>query len=296
MNPKKYSGIFPALLTPFRADGTIDEKATEALIEMTLRRGVTGFYVGGSSAEAFLMSAEERMLALRLYADIVGGRATMIAQVGDASEDKALRLATYARRCGYDAVSAVTPFYYKFSYENIINYYRDIAAVAELPLFVYYIPALSGVNLTLGQVLDLISPDYVAGIKYTCQDLYMFERIKSTFPAKTTLFGVDEMLLPALTLGADGAIGTTYNFMPEKAAGIVAALAAGNLTEARLLQNELNTVISCLLEVGVFEGSKALLNLMGLDIGQCRRPFGVLSQEKLRLLRDKALPLMQTLN
>ena len=140
MNAKKYSGIFPALFTPFKENGTINEKATETLIEMNLRRGVDGFYIGGSSGEAFLMSAEERMLALRLCADIVGGRVTMIAQVGDASEDKALRLAAYARLCGYDSVSAVTPFYYKFSFNNIKDYYRNIAAAAELPLLVYYIP------------------------------------------------------------------------------------------------------------------------------------------------------------
>lgn len=290
MNGNIFTGIFPALFTAFNEDGSINENAIEALIEMNLKRGVKGFYVCGSSGETFLMTVEERMLALRLCSEIVGGRATMIAQVGDTSEDKALRLASYARLCGYDAVSAVTPFYYKFSFNSIINYYRDIAVESGLPLFVYHIPALTGISFTLDQVLELMEPDYVAGIKYTCHDLYTLERVRFAYPKKTTMLGVDEMLLSGLALGADGAIGTTYNFMPEKAVGIADALDYGNLAEARRLQSEINTVISCLFKVGLIEGSKALLRMMGLDAGYCRRPFGQISEEGLNLLREAALP------
>lgn len=293
MDNNKFTGIFPALFTAFNENGSINENAIEALINMNLKRGVKGFYVCGSSAETFLMTVEERMLALRLCAEIVGGRATMIAQVGDASEDKALRLASFARLCGYDAVSAVTPFYYKFTFNNIKNYYRDIAGESGLPLLIYHIPALTGTNFTLDQVLELMEPDYVAGIKYTCHDLYTFERVRSAYPQKTAMFGVDEMLLSGLALGADGAIGTTYNYMPEKAVGIAKALSYGNLAEARRLQGEINTVLCCLHKVGLFEGSKALLSMMGLDIGYCRRPFGRLSEYALNILREVALPFME---
>ena len=101
--------------------------------------------------------------------------------------------------------------------------------------------------------------------------------------------------MAGLALGADGAIGTTYNFMPEKAVGIAEAISAGDLSEARRLQGEINTVLACLFGVGLFEGSKALLRLMGLDIGLCRRPFGPVSEDNLRLLREVALPLMRPL-
>lgn len=101
------------------------------------------------------------------------------------------------------------------------------------------------------------------------------------------------MLTAALAIGADGAIGSTYNFMPEKAVGIIGAVEAGDLAEAQRLQAEINTVVACLFKVGLFEGSKALLSMMGLDIGYCRRPFGRVSAEGLTLLREVALPLMQ---
>ncbi len=295
MYPNRYTGIFPALFTPFRADGVIDEHATEALIEMHLRSGVSGFYVGGISGEVFLMSAEERMLALRLCADIVGGRATLIAQVGDVSEEKALRLAVYARRCCYDAVSAVVPLYYKFGFENIKEYYHNIAAAAELPMFIHYIAAMQSENFNLNQILELVLPDYIAGIRYTSNDLYIFERIRAAFSNKAVMFGMDEALMAGLALGADGAIGTAYNFMPDKAVGVMTAIKTRELAEARRLQGEINTVLTCLHEVGLFEGAKALLDMMGLDIGRCRRPFGTVSEEHLRLLREQALPLMKPL-
>jgi len=288
----KYAGIFPALLTPFKQNGEIDEKALEKLIEMNLRRGVKGFYVNGSSGEAFLMTVEERMLVLQLCADIVGGRATMVAQIGDVSEDKAIRMAAFAKGCGYDAVSAVTPFYYNFTFNNIKDYYRNIANASGLPVMVYYIPSRSGVTFTVEQALELMDPDYVVGIKFSSTDLFTLERIKAAYPQKPVMFGVDEMLTAGLAAGADGAIGSTYNFMPEKAVAILNAVTTGNLGEARRLQAEMNTVISCLFKAGVLEGSKELLSLMGLDVGCCRRPFGNVSEESLAMLRAKALPLL----
>ncbi|HHW25013.1 MAG TPA: N-acetylneuraminate lyase [Clostridiales bacterium] len=288
----KYAGIFPALLTPFKQNGEIDEKALEKLIEMNLRRGVKGFYVNGSSGEAFLMTVEERMLVLQLCADIVGGRATMVAQIGDVSEDKAIRMAAFAKGSGYDAVSAVTPFYYNFTFDNIKDYYRNIANASGLPVMVYYIPSRSGVTFTVEQALELMDPDYVVGIKFSSTDLFTLERIKAAYPQKPVMFGVDEMLTAGLAAGADGAIGSTYNFMPEKAVAILNAVTTGNLGEARRLQAEMNTVISCLFKAGVLEGSKELLSLMGLDVGCCRRPFGNVSEESLAMLRAKALPLL----
>lgn len=293
MQQNRFSGIFPALFTAFREDGSINETAIEQIIEMDLKRGVKGFYIGGSSGEAFMMTLEERMLLLRICSDIVGGRATMIAHVGDVSEDKAMRLASFAWNCGYDAISAVTPFYYHFTYKDIKNYYRDLADISGLSMMVYYIPGQSGVNLTLDQVLELMEPDYVLGIKFSCQDLFTLERIKAVYPQKPVLFGVDEMLVGALAIGADGAIGSNYNFVPEIAVGIYNAVASGDLDEARRLQSELNTIVACLFKVGTLVGAKALLEMMGIDVGYCRRPFGRATDAEINMLREKAFPFVQ---
>ena len=275
-----FSGIFPALFSFFDSDGRLNENAFSQVIEMNIARGVSGFYVGGSTGEAFLMSEEERIAEMRICSEIVGKRVKLIAQIGDISEDKACRLAKYASQCGYDAVSAVTPFYYKFSFEGIYNYYKNISEQSSLPVVIYYIPALSGANFSNEQICRLIEIDGVCGIKFSHKDLFVLERLKSRYPEKAFLFGVDEMLSAGIVAGADGAIGSTYNYIPEKAVAIYNAVRQSNIPEARRIQSEANEIIEELLEIGIYEGSKELLTLMGVDAGVCRRPFVELSAEK----------------
>ena len=112
----KFKGIFPALLTPFNEKDEINEKALEKLIEYNIQKGVTGFYVGGSTAEAFLLSDEERLQVYRLVKEIVGKRCTLIAHIGCISTGQTIMFGECVQSLGYDAVSAVAPFYYKFTF------------------------------------------------------------------------------------------------------------------------------------------------------------------------------------
>lgn len=289
-----FLGIFPALFSFFAPGGGLNERAFSQVMEMDISRGVSGFYVGGSTGEAFLMSEEERMEEMRICSGIAGKRVKLIAQVGDISEDKACRLAKYAAQCGYDAVSAVTPFYYKFSFEGILNYYRNISEASGLPVVIYYIPALSGANFSNEQICRLIELEGVCGIKFSHKDLFVLERLKNRYPDKSLLFGVNEMLSAGIIAGADGAIGSTYNYIPEKAVAIYNAVRQSSVPEARRLQSEANELIAALIDIGIYEGSKELLTLMGVDAGACRRPFVELNDEKREMVK-KLLPLVKPL-
>lgn len=144
-----FKGIFTAALTPFDNEGRINEKALERLIEMNIKKGVTGFYVGGSTAEAFLMSADERKKLLELTVQIVNGRAKIISHIGCISTDAAIDLARHAEAHGADIISSVAPFYYKFSFEEIKSYYYDIVNSMSKPMLIYNFPSFSGVTYTL---------------------------------------------------------------------------------------------------------------------------------------------------
>ena len=112
---EKFKGIFPALLTPFDSKGNINFTALKMLVESLLAQGVSGFYVDGSTAEAFLLSMEERKALIRTVADYNQRRGVLIAQIGCIATKDAIALANVAEECGYDAISSVAPFYYKFS-------------------------------------------------------------------------------------------------------------------------------------------------------------------------------------
>ncbi len=287
-----FMGIYTALLTPFNKQDKLNEKALETLIEYNIDMGVQGFYACGSTAEVFLLSSEERRELMRLIKDIAGNRVKLIAHVGAISTKEAVSLAEYAAELGYDAVSAVAPFYYKFSFEEICKYYNTIAAASELKMLVYNIPAFTGISMELEQLGKLINNDRFLGIKHTSNDFFSLEGIKTHFPDKIVFNGYDEMLLSGLSAGADGGIGSTYNIMADKYVRLYNLFCAGKIDQAREIQKEVNEVIRLLIEVGVMAGEKAMLDLLGMDFGPCREPFASCTKEQYAMLKEKALPIV----
>lgn len=279
-------GIYTALLTPFTGDDKINEKELEKLVSMNIEKGVDGFYVGGSTAEAFLLSIEERKQILEVAASSASGRANIIAHVGCVSTKQTIELAKHAETIpGISAISAVTPFYYKFSFDELKKHYFSIVENVSLPMLIYYFPAGSGTALSISHLSEFLNDKRFAGIKYTSNDFYTLERIKNHFPNKLAFNGFDEMFLAGLSMGADGGIGSTYNFMSEKFIQIKQLFEQGKNNDARDVQREVNTIIEVLIQVGVLAGEKEILAMMGFNFGTVRSPFKPLSVEETELLR-----------
>ena len=291
MEQKKFDGIFTALLTPFDKNDCVNTKALSELVKFNLEMGVRGFYVTGSTGEAFLLSTEERKLVMETVKNAAPD-ATLIAHIGSPRAKEALELAKYAKELGYDAISSVAPIYYKYSFDEIKNYYYRLADTGELPMLVYHIPTFSGVNLGLGEMRQFLCDDRFMGIKYTSNDFFMLEQCKSSFPDKIVYNGFDEMFLCGLSMGADGAIGSTYNFMADKFVKIHELFKAGNIAEAQKLQIKANEIIALLCKVGVMPAEKEVLTLLGYDMGDCRHPFSPLSDEARKLVKEQILPLL----
>lgn len=281
----KLTGIYPALLTPFNDNGEVNVNELKNLIKWNLGKGVDGFYVCGSTAEAFLMSDDERETVYRVVAEEVKGKANIIAHIGTISTKSAIRFGKIAEECGYDAISAIAPFYYKFSFAQIKKHYFDIVEAVDIPMIIYNFPNFSGVNLTVEQVSEFFIDDRFIGIKHTSNDFFALEQFKSSFPEKLVFNGFDEMLLSGLAMGADGGIGSTYNFMAEKFVEIKRLCEKGDYANARTIQIEVNRIIKALCSVGVMEAEKEILCQLGFDFGTARAPFSVLSDEQKAFLK-----------
>jgi len=285
-------GIFPALLTPFGKNGKVNDRALETLIEMNIQKGVQGFYVAGSTAEVFLLAPKEREALYRTVKEIVGSRTALIAHVGDISTNRAKGYAHLAESLGYDAISAVAPFYYKFSFAEIKQYYYDIVSSVSLPMIVYNFPNFSGVNLSVAQIEEFLADDRFIGVKHTSNDYFALSQFKIAFPDKIVYNGFDEMMLAGLSMGADGGIGSTYNFMADKFLRLCELFRNEQMQEADALQKEINRIIAVLCSVSVMQGEKEVLNQMGLDFGECRAPFAPLTTEQKKLIETEILPLL----
>lgn len=289
----KFRGIFPALLTPFDKQDKVNTTVLTEIAQYNLDKGVSGFYVGGSTAEAFLLSFEERKQILETVANAAHGKATLIAHIGCISTGQAIALAKEAKQMGYDAISSVAPFYYKFSFEEIKKYYYDIVDAVDLPMFIYNFPAFSGVNLTADNIKEFLIDERFLGVKHTSSDYFALEQFKASFPDKIVYNGYDETFLAGLAMGADGAIGSTFNLMAEKFIKIQKLFSENKVEEARAVQKEANAVIRALCKVGVMQGEKAIMDALGFDMGPARAPFAPLTEEQKKGLLDAAMPLLK---
>lgn len=286
---EKFKGIFTALLTPFDNNNKINEKKLEKLIKFNLKKGVKGFYVGGSTAEAFLLSTDERKQILDVV-KTVAPESTLIAHIGSINEGEATELALHAKKLNYDMVSSVAPFYYKFTFDEIKNYYFRLSDAAELPMLVYHFPAFSGVNMGVNEMKQFLTNDKFIGIKYTSNDFFTMEQCKTNFPDKLVYNGFDEMFLAGLSMGADGGIGSTYNFMADKFVEIKRLFDAGEIKAAQDIQKQANHIITILCQIGVMQAEKEVLNQLGFDFGVCRSPFKSPTDEQKELIAKEIIP------
>ena len=288
-------GVMAALLTPFDGQQKLDKESLRRLVRFNLRQGVDGLYVGGSTGEAFVQSGTERQEVLEIVAEEAKGKMTLIAHVGCVSTLESQQLARAAVGYGYDAVSAVTPFYYPFSFEEHCAHYQAIIESADgLPMVVYNIPALSGVKLTLDQINTLVTLPGVGALKQTSGDLFQMEQIRRAHPDLVLYNGYDEIFASGLLAGADGGIGSTYNIMGWRYQGMDAALKVGDVAKAQQLQCECNKVIDLLIKTGVFRGLKTVLHYMDVvSVPLCRKPFAPVDEKFLPELKALAQQLMQ---
>ncbi len=281
-------GIYSALLISFDENGNLDEKGTRNIIRYNIdEMKVDGLYVGGSTGENFMISTEMKKRIFEIVKDEAKDAVKLIAQVGSINLYEAVELGKYATELGYDSLSAVTPFYYKFDFEEIKNYYMTIVNETNNNMIIYSIPFLTGVNMNVQQFGELLCHDKIIGIKFTAGDFYLLERVREAFPDKLLYAGFDEMLLPAVALGVDGTIGSTYNVTGKIAREVFDATTAGNLVTARKKQTYLNNIIEALLGNGIYQTIKEILKLKGVDaVGYCRLPMKKLSVEKIEAAKE----------
>ena len=146
--PDKLYGIVPATVTPFRSDESVDTEAMLRLMEWNMSQGAEHFFIGGSSAECFLLSPSERMEVFEAASQF-SERAYLVAHVGAVSVKEAQEYARCAVKLGFDAIAATPPFYYGFGPEEIYSYYEEIAQAAGKPVMIYNFPGNTGKTLTL---------------------------------------------------------------------------------------------------------------------------------------------------
>lgn len=267
-------GIFTALVCSFDEQGNVNEKGLREIVRYNIdEMKVDGLYVNGSTGENFLISKEQKKQIFEIVKEEAGDQVKLVGQIGALNMDEAIELGNLVTELHYDAISAVTPFYYKFDFEEIKDYYATILEHVDNDLIIYSIPALTGVSMNLEQFGELFEHEKVIGVKFTAPDFFLLERIRHAFPDQLIYAGFDEMLLSAAVLNIDGAIGSTYNVNGPRAKKILELVKNEQIAEAREIQKVTNDLIAAILENGLYPTIKEILKIKGVDAGYCRKPM-----------------------
>ena len=279
--PMKLAGVVPASITPFDSQGKVDALALIRLLRWNMAQGAESFFIGGSSAECFLLTYGERVQMFMAAAELKD-EAFLTAHVGAISTDEAVGFAREAAALGFDAIAATPPFYYGFGSREVYAYYADIAQAAGMPVLIYNFPGNTHRPFDLSDPVTrkLFQSDFILGVKHTNQEVYQMERIRALNPKLTVMNGYDETMVAGLALGADGNIGSTFNFMYPHYKKIYDLFRAGQIDAARALQVKANNIMAALCAVGLIPAIKWLLGDMGVPVGDPRRPFIPLTEEQ----------------
>jgi len=286
------TALIAATHTPFHANGELKLSVVEKQVDHLVRNGVSGAFIGGTTGECHSLSVEERLALSKYWCEAAEGSGLrLIIHVGSNCIADARRLAAQAQSLGVPAIAAMPPSYFKpDSIDTLVACCQEIAEAATACAFYYYhIPTLTGVELSMPKFLDCAADRVptLAGIKFTHADLAAYLKCLNVQRGRfEVLWGMDEYLLPAVALGAVGAVGSTYNFSAPLYQRMLMAFARGDLADARAQQLRSIQLVDLLEDFGYMAAAKAMMGMLGVDVGPPRLPHRGLSREQYQCLRS----------
>lgn len=269
----KFKGIIPALVTPLNEDETINTSVLVELINYLNSKGADGFYIGGATGEGLALRTEERMVLAQEAVNAINGKKPSIIQVASTDFNDAILLAKHAEKIGADAISATPPLFFQYDENDVYNYYKALADSVHIPVMIYYSPA-ARFDISADFAAKMFEVDNITAIKWTSSDYYEMLRLKDlTHGEMNIINGPDEMLLMGLNAGADGGIGTTYNFMFETIKSIYDNFITNDPEEAQRYQTLANRIIAELKKYHTIPLTKVILEEMGFNVGNATFPM-----------------------
>src|SRR6266851_8812282 len=282
-------GCATALVTPFKADGAIDEDRLRALVDRQITGGVRLLVPCGTTGESATMSEAEDQRVIAITVEVARGRARVIAGTGSNSTAAAIDYSQRARDLGADAMLQVSPYYNKPTQEGMYTHFRAIAeAIPATPIMLYNVPGRTSSNIAAPTVLRLARDcENIVAVKEASGNLTQIMEILRERPENfCVLSGDDAVTLPLIALGAEGIVSVASNEIPDLMSRMTDLALAGNWSDARALHYRLLP----LMEVNFIESSpgpvKAAMALMGLLEENFRLPLVPIQEKSRNRIRE----------
>ena len=269
-----FKGSYVALITPFRADGSVDFDRLSALCQWHIDNGTDGIVVLGTTGESSTMTHEEDEQVVRCALDVVRGRIPVIAGSGSNCTQTALEKSERYAELGVDGLLLITPYYNKANTRGMIRHFTAIADRVDKPIVLYNVPGRTGCSLSVEAVAELSAHKNIVALKEASGNIsYVAKVARSVGPEFALLSGNDDMIVPVLSLGGSGVISVFANICPRVCHDMVASYLAGDTARALEMQLKYLELINALfIEVNPIPVKEAM-NMLGMGAGAFRLPL-----------------------
>jgi 4-hydroxy-tetrahydrodipicolinate synthase len=277
-------GIIPPLTTPFTPSGDVYEAGLRALVDFQAEGGSHGLFICGTYGSGPIMTIEERKQVHEIVVDQAGGRLTIVAHVGTASTSQSVELAKHAEAVGADYVASIAPFYHRHDERTIVEFFRELVAAVDIPVYVYNNPKASGVEIAPSFLRHLADVG-VQGIKDSGFSYINFAHfvleMADDYPDFRLIVGTEGIALPAFMAGAKGCVSGLANAFPELMVELWDAFVAGDYEKAATLQMRVVKARKLLhIPSSTNAACYTVLQARGVDAGVPKRPILPVSDDK----------------
>jgi 4-hydroxy-tetrahydrodipicolinate synthase len=274
MNKKPFQGTGTALVTPFRSDGSIDEKALRALVDFQIEEGIDMILPCGTTGEGATLTWQETDRVTQIVIEQARRRVPVIVGAGSNSTAEAIEGTKNASRLGADGVLSVGPYYNKPTQQGFYEHFKAIAESENIPIVVYNVPGRTASNIEAKTMLRLAEIPNIVAVKEASGNLAQIMEIIRDRPSDfRVLAGDDYLALAVVCLGGDGIVSVVSNEAPRMMSDMINAGLEGNLTKAR----ELHYKLLSLMNMNFIESNpipvKAAMTMMGLIEENYRLPM-----------------------
>lgn len=284
----KFQGIVPPAITVFNSGGEIDREKTKSFVLHLIDEGVHGIFIAGSTGEYSLMSMEQRKEIINIGVEAAKGKVPMFAGTGHNSTRIAVELSEYAENAGADVVIVSLPHYPKPTQEGLYQHYKTVAEAVNIPVFIYNWPGQYGYDIAPETVERLAKDGYIKGIKDSTENIDHTAEIVRLTRGEITIFeGFETKILPALCLGADGAIVTIANIIPAEVVEIYDLFRRGKLEEAKEKQLSIFGLANILSTRCDMQLLKESIKMLGQDVGDALMPTSKVSPDIREKIREE---------
>ncbi len=284
----RLTGTYTAIVTPFKADLSVDESALRAHIQRQLDAGIDGIVPCGTTGETPTLTMDEYKLVVSTTVEVVDGRVPVIAGTGSNNTVHTIEWTRTAKELGVDAALVVTPYYNKPGPSMMEAHYRALAEEGGLPIVLYNVPGRTGSNMLPSTTAALSTLDSVIAIKEACGSLSQVQEILTQTNADqfTVVSGDDALALPMYALGSHGVISVASNVVPADMKAIHQRYSAGDVDGAAAINARLFPLFQALFCESNPVPCKVALSMQGHMTSAVRPPLGPMQESSVKRVRS----------